>query len=327
MLYQERFAPFDTFYLGGGTPSLLSDKILAELVDVVKKNLSFSASIEMTLEANPDDLSPAKLKLFHELGFNRLSLGVQSFDDPILGFLRRRHTAQQAVQALDWARAAGFNNINLDLMYAIPGQNVKAWHENLKQALNFKPEHFSCYQLTLEPSTPLGQLLDQGRLQLWDEENARLFFLETSLALATAGYVHYEISNFAKDPDHFSRHNMKYWQHVPYLGLGPAAHSFLDKKRWWNTRNLEKYCAVLDHGDTPLEESEDLTRAQWELETLYLGFRTNQGVDLELLKSYQNHRQVIAQLQEAALVNEQNGWIIPTLEGFAVADSLPLLFA
>ncbi|RPI75309.1 MAG: radical SAM family heme chaperone HemW [Desulfobacteraceae bacterium] len=325
-LYQNDFAPFDTLYLGGGTPSILPDAVLAELTDFIKTQLPFSPAAEITLEANPDDLSLAKLKLFQDLGFNRLSLGVQSFDEDILKFLGRRHTARQAVHSLDWARTAGFNNITVDLMYAIPGQNAKAWYKNLQQALKFKPEHLSCYQLTLEPSTPLGQLVEQNRLQLWDEDNARLFFLETSLALAAAGYVHYEISNFAGDPDHFSRHNLKYWQHVPYLGLGPAAHSFLGNKRWWNIRNLEKYCEALNQGQAPLEESEDLTQAQWQLETLYLGFRTNRGVDLELLKDYPNHGTVLKQLRESSLIHEQDGRIIPTREGFVVADSLPLLF-
>jgi oxygen-independent coproporphyrinogen-3 oxidase len=325
-LYQNDFPPFDTFYLGGGTPSILPDKLLAELTEYVKTYLLFSDQSERTLEANPDDLSPAKLKLFRDLGFNRLSLGVQSFDDPILTFLKRRHTARQALLALEWARQAGFDNISLDLMYAIPGQNAKAWHANLTQALDFKPEHLSCYQLTLEPTTPLGQSVSQGRIWLWDEDHTRRFFLETSRTLTRAGYVHYEISNFAKDIDHVSRHNSKYWQHTPYLGLGPAAHSLRHKKRWWNKSDLAAYCGMLENDQAPVAESETLTPDQWNLESLYLGFRTRRGVELEMLQPYQNHRKMIHQLRDSALVRQQDDRIIPTLEGFAVADRLPLLF-
>jgi oxygen-independent coproporphyrinogen-3 oxidase len=327
LLYQDYFTPFDTLYLGGGTPSILPDEILNKLVESLNSTLSFAPSTERTIEANPDDLSLIKLRQFRELGFNRLSLGVQSFDDHILGFLRRRHTSQQAVQALEWAREAGFDNISLDLIYAIPGQNARDWHANLKQALNFKPEHLSCYQLTFEPATLFGQQLARNQLQPWDENNARLFFLETSLALADAGYIHYEISNFAKGLDHVSHHNMKYWQHTPYLGLGPAAHSFLPKKRWWNKRDLEAYCLLLDQQLSPVDESEILTEEQWNLESLYLGFRTTRGVDLELLKNNRNYEAIIGQLRESSLIKQQDGRIVPTLEGFAVADSLPLLFA
>ena len=212
-------------------------------MDSLRRHFAFAPDSEITLEANPDDITADKLRLFRDLGINRLSLGVQSFDEAELRFLGRRHTAGQTLAAIELIRAAGFTNLGLDLMYGLPGQTLDAWLKTLEQALSFAPEHLSCYQLTLTAGetpapheTPaLGRRgrVARGELSLPDEETQREFFLLTANFLTARGYLHYEVANFARQGPqagslcHYCcRHNLKYWTRIPYLGLGPAAHSF-----------------------------------------------------------------------------------------------------
>jgi len=327
LFYKDSFASFDTLYLGGGTPTLLDEGQLSRLMDCLSRHFQFAPDTEVTLEANPDDLTPEKLTLLKELGINRLSLGVQSFDDEELAFLGRRHTARQTVQALTSIRAAGFAHLGLDLIYALPGQTARDWVKTLERALYFQPEHLSCYQLTLEQGTPLGSLKARGQITPMGEEAERALFLLTSHFLEQRGLIHYEISNFARGETHYSRHNWKYWRHVPYLGLGPAAHSFKDGKRWWNHRSLEKYCRAPAEGKAPVAESEDLSPPQLLLESLYLGFRTREGVALSAIRRYPRGEAILAELKGAGLVEVRRSRAAPTRKGFLVADSLPLLFA
>jgi len=326
VLYRD-FAPrFDTFYFGGGTPSLLTPVQLAGLLNRVQDHFGFAADTEITLEANPDDLDLPVLKNHRELGINRLSLGVQSFDDRELAFLGRRHDAAQALRALNWCRAAGFDHLGIDLMYGLPGQTLEAWEKNLDIALSFQPEHLSCYQLTLERGTPLARRQAAGELQPLPEERAREFFLFTSEFLEDRGYLHYEISNFARGPTHKSRHNCKYWDHTPYLGLGPAAHSYRDGRRWWNHASLEKYCQALDAGQAPVAGREVLAAADRRLEALYLGLRTWEGVDLDLVRKGHDREAVLQEALRTGLGEVRGGRFILTREGMAVADHLTLRF-
>jgi putative oxygen-independent coproporphyrinogen III oxidase len=325
-LYRDSFAPFDTLYLGGGTPSLLDPASIEALMKILGRTFTFAPDTEITLEANPDDVTPAKLSLWRDLGVNRLSLGVQSFADEDLRFLGRRHTARKALQALAGARAAGFSNLSLDLMYALPGQTPEAWRRTLEQALEFNPEHLSCYQLTLEAGTPLRDLQAAGRFQPAGEDLERSLLLLTSRFLAGRGYLHYEISNFARSPDRRSRHNRKYWRHVPYLGLGPSAHSFQHGVRWWNFPSVAQYCAALNAGGAPVAGRETLTPDQIRLETLYLGFRTQDGLSLETLLAPTRGPAALAELQRRRLVKVARGRVIPTRRGFLVANRLPLQF-
>jgi oxygen-independent coproporphyrinogen-3 oxidase len=327
LIYQGSFAPFDSLYLGGGTPSLLDGRQLTALMACLRRHFTFAPEAEVTLEANPDDLTLNKLTVLKDLGVNRLSLGVQSFDDQELAFLGRRHTARQAEQALNWSRAAGFTNLGLDLIYGLPGQKTEAWLKNLERALKFRPEHLSCYQLTLEAGTPLGARKVRGQIKPLPEETERDLFLLTSRFLTEQGYSHYEISNFARGETYYSRHNRKYWRHVPYLGLGPAAHSFTEGKRWWNHRSLEQYCRALREGGAPVAGSETLSAAQRHLESLYLGLRTKEGVALDLIRRQPRGDQMLGELQKAGLVKVRHGRAAPTREGFLVADRLPLWFA
>ncbi|MGA7577611.1 MAG: radical SAM family heme chaperone HemW [Desulfobaccales bacterium] len=320
------FSSFDTLFLGGGTPSLLSGAQIAGLVQGVRRHLSFASAIEFTLEANPDDISREKLLLWRDLGVNRLSLGAQSFDEAELAFLKRRHTAAQTLEAVSLIRAAGFENLGLDLIYGLPGQTPDAWLKTLKQALVSAPEHLSCYQLTLAPGTPLSRRAAGGRLALPDEETQRALFLLTCEFLTGRGFLQYEVANFARGEEYRCRHNLKYWRRQPYLGLGPAAHSFQGGRRWWNHRGLSAYAAALAAGRAPRAGHEALTPEQVRLETLYLGFRTREGVDLKVIESHSGWGEVLSRLQDEGLLRLTGGRVAATPRGLVIADRLPLLF-
>jgi putative oxygen-independent coproporphyrinogen III oxidase len=325
-LYRDQFPALDTLFLGGGTPSLLTEAQLAALMKNLRDHFTFAPEAEITLEANPDDISAEKLQLFRDLGLNRLSLGAQSFEAAELRFLERRHTARQTEAALELIRTAGFDNLGLDLMYGLPGQTVAAWVKTLEQALRFGPEHLSCYQLTLAPDTPLGRMAAAGQVRLPDEETQREFFLVTRQFLQERGYLHYEVANFARGEACRCRHNLKYWTHLPYLGLGPAAHSFQGGRRWWNFSSVAEYGSHLTEGRAPVAGSETLTPAQLRLEALALGFRTLDGVSLETIREQPGWEAVLSRLQAAGLVRVQGGRVCATASGLVVADRLPLWF-
>jgi len=324
--YREAFPAFDTLYLGGGTPSLLSLGDLERLLAFLRRLFAFAPGSEITLEANPDDLTPDKLRGYRELGITRLSLGVQSLEDRELRFLGRRHTAAQAEWALNAALTAGFAAVAVDLIYGLPGQSLLTWESTLNRLLTYRPQHLSCYQLTAEAGTVFKARLEQGEFALPGEEDGLAFFLFTSEFLGDQGYCHYEVSNFARGQENISRHNRKYWQHVPYLGLGPAAHSFAEGRRWWNQADLTAYLKTLARGETPVAGREVLTPEQLRLEALLLGFRTRFGVEVGLLLAAPNGQENLARLREAGLVELSDGLAIPTREGLAVADRLPELF-
>jgi oxygen-independent coproporphyrinogen-3 oxidase len=330
-LYRGKIGPCDTVYIGGGTPSLLDPRQLEAILKGVRENFPLLPDTEITLETNPADLDRASLASIRALGINRLSIGCQSFDQACLAFLGRRHSADQAVNAIEAARSAGFANIGLDLIYGIPGQGMEAWMATVRRALSFAPAHLSCYQLTVEPETPLGISFRQGAFSLPDEILQYDFFIKTAEMLEDAGYVHYEVSNFARDMTLASRHNQKYWDHTPYLGLGPSAHSFAANRRWWNYRSVDCYITALKSGNPPVEASEGLTMEQLQLEALYLGLRTKKGIHLkdyatryclDLLARKGNR---LTPLQDEGLIAIDDGYLYPTRAGLAVADSLALL--
>jgi oxygen-independent coproporphyrinogen-3 oxidase len=321
------FGTFDTLYIGGGTPSLLRESETGRLFDILTAAFDFSAGSETTIEANPDDVTSGSLANWRELGINRVSLGVQSFDDGALRFLRRRHDAERARAALALLREAGFSNIGVDLIYGFEGQSLETWRRTLDRALEYRPEHLSCYQMTIERSTEFGAMLEAGSLAAIDEETQRAFFMETSAILLDRGYVHYEISNFARGEDLLSRHNRKYWSRLPYLGLGPSAHSFRAGKRWWNVRSVESYCGLIERGESAIEDSETLGEDEIALETLSLGFRIRDGVPLEGLRRYPNWERTLETLIDEGFVTIADGRAEPTASGFCVADRLAAAFA
>ncbi len=328
-LYQERFEGqvFDSIYFGGGTPTLLEKEQLEELILWAFRHFSFLPDREVTLEANPDDLTLKKIVELRSIGFNRLSIGVQSFHEEELVFLGRRHSAAQAAQAINDAHLAGFDNIGLDLIYSFPGQTLDSRKETLQRALSFESAHLSCYQLTFEPSTAFGKLHSAGRLSRPGEEVERRFFLLTAKTLRDGGYIHYEVSNFARGIDFRSRHNRKYWRHVPYLAIGPGAHSFKDDRRWWNRRSVEGYCRSLERGEPPVEGSENLSPEQLRLEKLYLGFRTDDGVPLGELNLTPGTSEVLKRLIRSRYLRNMKGRVVATTRGYLIADRLPLMFA
>jgi putative oxygen-independent coproporphyrinogen III oxidase len=324
--YRDVFGIFDTLYIGGGTPTVLSHTVLTSLFQELHRQFSFNDNIEITIEANPDDITPEKLALLKSLGVNRLSIGVQSFNDEELTLLKRRHSLKGTEEALRWVNESGFTNFGIDLIYGLPGQTVEGWISTLQKALAFHPTHLSCYQLTIEQTTPFGKMLEQGNLQGCTEKQGRNFFLTTSKFLGENGFVHYEISNFAKGNEFRSRHNCKYWQHIPYLGLGPGAHSFQGGIRWWNCKSIKDYCDKLKKGSQPIAESEVLSHEQLRLEKLFLGLRTCDGVTLDVAFPEFPYNELLHDIKKTRLLSIRNNRLIPTKKGFLMADRLPLLF-
>ena len=272
--------PVDSLYFGGGTPSLLDPTQIERIILSVRARFAISPDPEITLEANPGTVDEQRLHDFRAAGVNRLNLGIQSFDDDNLSFLGRIHTAVEASRAVEAARAAGFSNLGLDLIYGLPGQTATTLQSDLEKAAAFNPEHLSCYLLTYERGTPLDRAREQGRVApLPESETADLFLLNRE-RLEAAGYTQYEISNFARADHYRSRHNCKYWTFAPYIGLGPAAHSFLAPVRHWNYRDLGTYLANLDKGRLPIKTKEALTVNQQMIEAVYLGLRQTRGIPI-----------------------------------------------
>ena len=330
-LYANDYDQFDTIYIGGGTPSLLTAAAFSDILLHVRTTFTIDPEAEITVEANPADVHPPFLNALRQAGVNRLNLGVQSFDEGVLRFLARRHTSGQALQGISQARAAGFDQIGLDLIYGIPGQTHLSWKDTLSRALAFEPEHLSCYELSLEGDTPLAHRHRQGHFRLPDDDGLADLFMITSEMLEDAGYRHYEVSNFARTDRFKSRHNQKYWRHVPYLGLGPAAHSFCGQKRWWNHRSLNQYLSDIRQHRRPVADSEQLTPSQARLEACFLGLRTREGVPVAYLStppkdpSRPAQEEILNHLVRQGFIVVQDGFIRPTRRGLAVADRLALL--
>ncbi|MBL6449942.1 radical SAM family heme chaperone HemW [Fulvivirga sp. 29W222] len=274
--------PINTIYFGGGTPSLLSKEHLKHVLDIIKANYRISKSPEITLEANPDDLTFDKLKSLYDLGINRLSIGIQSFNQEVLGFLNRAHNHEQALSCFQNARKAGFDNISIDLIYAIPADSHDNWQHDLDQALALKPEHISSYSLTIEPKTTFGNWLRKGNMPAIDEEFSASQFEILTERLTQAGYEQYEVSNFCK-PGYYSRHNSGYWKQEKYLGIGPSAHSYDGVNRRFNISHNPKYMQALLESKIPYEE--DILTAEDKInEYLLTTLRTKWGADLEKIK-------------------------------------------
>ena len=293
--YTDRFGCFDSLYLGGGTPTLLSLASLNDILDCLFNYLEFAEDTEITIEANPDDMTGEKAAGLKSLGFNRINLGVQSFNERDLLFLGRGNVAKDAEKALRNLRSSGFDNIGIDLIYGLNDQRLECWMANLKKAIYFMPEHLSCYQLNIEKGTPFWNMKEKGIITDLDEEKECAFFLATSEFLENKGYIHYEVSNFAKGKAYYSRHNCKYWHRAPYLGLGPSAHSFQSSTRWWNYRSVRKYCEALEQGRAPISGQEDLEDEQKSLESVLLGLRVQDGFDLkQVVEHSYEFREVIS---------------------------------
>jgi putative oxygen-independent coproporphyrinogen III oxidase len=325
---RDLFPGIDTIYFGGGTPSALAPEQIGRILDGARECLSISGNAEIFFEANPEDVTPESARAWQDLGVRMLSLGIQSFDAEALRFLGRRHTPEEARQSVEVARAAGFEIVSIDLIYGLPEQSPDAWRRTLAEAVALRPDHISSYQLTFHENTPFGFRLARGKLaELPDEAQADLF-VATHRFLADQGYPAYEVSNFARSPKHQSRHNRKYWNHTPYLGVGPSAHSFSGRRRWWNERKIKPYQARIGAGGRPVAGSEELTAGDLAVEALMLGFRTAGGIDLARFRDRygvdlaERNIRLIERLEREGLLRVEGSRLLPTLEGWAVADSL-----
>lgn len=330
-----RLAPagFDTIYLGGGTPSALAPMELARLLDGVASRLPVADDAWLFLEANPEDVDPPRLDAWRDLGVRTLSLGVQSFDAGALAFLGRRHDPAAARRSVEQALAAGFHTVSVDLIFGLPDQDETAWRRDLETVVELAPQHLSCYQLTIHEGTPFGFRERRGELQPLGEDSQGDLYRLAHEILGAAGWSAYEVSSFARSPEHHSRHNRKYWRHVPYLGLGPSAHSFeglsVDGgRRWWNERKLGPWSRRVAADERPVAGEERLAPRELALEAVFLGLRTAAGLDLESVRRRWGldlepaNRGRFKTWVAEGLVERRGAVLRPTPRGLAVADGL-----
>lgn len=333
ILRKDGKSAIDTIYFGGGTPSLLEPLKIKAILSSIHNNFNVVDGCEITLEVNPGTVTLGYFEEVRKSGVNRLNIGVQSFCDKKLRFLSRIHSAKIAEKALLWARKAGFDNLGLDLIYGLPGEREKEWIKDLDRALLFHPEHLSCYMLTYEPNTPMHNDLEHGLIDPLGDEAVASFFRLTSTYLAEHGYLHYEISNFAVDLDRQSRHNKKYWAQVPYLGLGPSAHSFDNRTRSWNHADVSQYMIDLDQGVLPVAGTELLTGEEVLIEMVMLGLRTSYGIDINRFEEIANHG-FMEMFNSAVKDCEARSWagiidcrFVLTMEGRLFLDTIISMFA
>lgn len=315
-----------TVYFGGGTPSVLTTEQIKTILEAIHRTHQIAIDAEITIEVNPEDMSQEYLAGIKELGFNRISIGVQSFNNSTLQFLGRKHSAQEAIAGVANARSAGFTNISVDLIYGIPNQSLEEWTDSINTALSLNPEHLSCYHLTIEPGTLFGLWERKQRLKPIPDENSQKYYDILCHTLREAGYNHYEISNFAK-PRFESKHNSSYWNNDSYLGIGPAAHSYNGSTRQWNVSNINKYISCIET-KTPPFEVEALSEANRYNEEIIKRLRTSEGINLKRLTTRFSHKWVeklqrsVAPLISLGLINHtDNRYFIPE-DKLLISDSI-----
>ncbi|GAB4370014.1 MAG: radical SAM family heme chaperone HemW [Calditrichia bacterium] len=319
---------FDTVYLGGGTPSLLPIAQLKKIWEVLFRHFRISPEGEFTIEANPGTLTRTKLREIRSLGFNRLSLGVQSFRDEDLKFLNRIHTVEDIRRNYQDAREVGFGNINFDLMSAFPGLTLQKFQKTLEMAVDLRPEHVSCYTLIFEPHTPFYRKMVNGDIRPVEEDEEAAFFDTALDFLSARGYQVYEISNFALGETYRCRHNMKYWEHQNYLGFGPSAHSFISPMRWGNVRSLALYIRALLQNRLPVVSREVLTPETRQFEYIFLHLRLAEGINLSEFYNYfgekftEKYGDTLTTLINDDLIVHQADRIRLTRKGWRLADEV-----
>lgn len=280
---RDKLIPLNSVYIGGGTPTVLSANQLSAVLSSIDEKIGLADDCEITLEANPGTVDEFKLDQLFAAKFNRISIGIQSFDDELLSKLGRIHTAEQAIEVYHAARRAGFTNIGIDLMFALPGQSVKHWSKTLDKAIELKPEHISLYELSVEEGTQFAKLCSQDKLDLPDEE-AQLDMYELAIAkLTQAGFEHYEVSNFAR-PGFRSRHNQVYWRNEPHYAFGAGASSYINGTRARRIADPRDYINAINSSSDAIEYSESLTGRALLAETIALGLRVMDGIDMNKIK-------------------------------------------
>ncbi|MGZ5218469.1 MAG: radical SAM family heme chaperone HemW [Chitinophagaceae bacterium] len=311
----------ETIYFGGGTPSLCKKDEIQSILEKLRSFFNVSPAAEITIEANPDDISKEKLNDWKEAGINRLSIGIQSFFEEDLVWMNRAHNAKQAVDSLQLA-ADTFDNITIDLIYGTPGLTEEKWKQNVEKAISLGVTHLSCYALTVEPKTPLDKLIRQHRSEDINPDKQSEQFLLLMQWLEDAGYEHYEISNFAK-PGFRSRHNSSYWQGKKYMGFGPSAHSFDGDARWWNIANNTIYIDSINKGIIPFEK-EHLTTTQKLNEFIMISLRTAEGLDLSKINETESNELLATSRKyiENGLMKLEESFLRLTREGKLLADGI-----
>jgi len=315
-----------TIYLGGGTPSVFSVKDLEKILNEIHKHYNIVQGCETTIELNPDDVNPEYLAGLKMLGINRLSLGVQSWRDSDLKMLNRRHNSAQAAAALNYAFNAGFENVTIDLIYGIPGMNVSEWESNLDFTFSFDIKHLSAYHLTIEKGTVFGKMKEKGLLTEIEEEDSAALFNILIQKSESAGFIHYEISNFSK-PGFMSVHNSNYWKQVHYLGLGPSAHSFNGYSRQWNMSDLKGYIKALTAGKLFFESEELDTNARFN-EYIMTSLRTMWGIDLDFIEKnfdkegYDYVVNLSSKFKGYGLMQQDKNNLVLTNQGKMISDNI-----
>jgi len=305
---------------------------ISKILNAISNNFNLDSDPEITIEVNPGTVDPKKLKEYSDLGINRISIGIQSFHDNDLRLLERIHTTEDSIRAIDYCRQIGFNNINLDLIFALPDQTNDDWKATLEKAITFLPEHLSVYNLTYEKETPFYEYLANGRFLNNDEEVEMEFYNLAHQLLTDNDYEHYEISNYARSKEFYSRHNYKYWLHVPYLGFGPSAHSFWQNTRWANTRSVTSYISKLNKNELPRSFTENLKPHQLITEHIFLALRTYRGISLidfeknfgiNFLKKFVRETQELIDNNLAVVLND---YFKLTQKGMLISDEILLKF-
>lgn len=316
----------ETIYFGGGTPSQLEEGDFKQIFETIQRCYGMEYCHEITLEANPDDLPKEYLQMLSTLPFNRISMGIQTFDDATLKLLKRRHNAQTAIEAVDRCRQAGFRNISIDLIYGLPGETKERWERDLRQAIDLNVEHISAYHLIYEEDTPIYKMLKQHQVSEVDEDSSLEFFTMLIEHLQKAGFEHYEISNFCR-PGKSSRHNTSYWKGIPYLGCGPSAHSFNGMTRDWNVSSIDLYIKGIEENRRAFE-IEQLDQTTRYNEFIITTIRTMWGTPLEKLKQtfgnelWEYCRKMAAPYLQNGKLEEQDGALRLTREGIFISDSI-----
>jgi oxygen-independent coproporphyrinogen-3 oxidase len=333
---------FDTLYIGGGTPSVLNIQTIDKVIETAHQCFDILSNAEITLEVNPGTVNLEQLTGYRRAGVKRVNIGIQSFNSANLGFLGRIHSGKDAETAVKWAQKAGYENIGLDLIYGIPEQTRASWLMDLQLAVEFLPQHLSCYMLSFEPGTPMYKDLQNRVFNPLPEHQVCEMFEATHSFLSAHDYVQYEISNFAHEvvcdsgikslQSNRSRHNMKYWNFAPYIGLGPSAHSFIEPQRYWNHPDVKKYIQELSAGRLPRAQTETLTREQLMIEALYLGLRQTKGIVVDAFDKKFDvnfkllYAEVITGLEEKGLMEFSQNRCALTSRGMLYLDSIAAMF-
>lgn len=305
-------------FLGGGTPTTLEVEDLRRLLAHLRERFAVAPHAETTIEANPDTVDEPKLEGLFDAGYTRLSMGAQSFDPRVLASLERRHTPASVPRALSAARAAGYRNVNLDLIYGAEGETLDSWRRTVEAAVSLGPEHLSVYALTVEPATPLGRRIAAGAVRPPDPDLQADMYELACRTLDEAGYGHYEVSNWAK-PGFECTHNLGYWRRHPYLGLGAGAHSYRGERRWWNIRPPEAYLSLVEAGRTPLGGEERLEPSEALLEEVFLRLRILDGVPSSWIEPPKAETAL-----ESGLLEERGDALVPTERGLLLLNELVL---